>query len=219
MSEQGDAKIDEKDQDVLQQEAAEEQVAEENSTDESASAEESPAGQTETDPLAELTEKVKQLEESNQKLKEDYLRKQADFDNFRKRMFREKEESIKFANKDLLNDIILIIDDFERAIGSSGESKDFDSFHEGITLIEKQFVGMLERKYGLKRFESKGEEFDPQLHEAIGMEPSEEHDIQVVLEDYQKGYMLNERVLRHAKVKVSMPQATPVANDKPDEDQ
>ena len=140
-------------------------------------------------------------------LKDQLLRKQADFENFRKRMLRDKEDSIKYANTNLLLDLVQIIDDFERAIKSSEESKDFDAFHTGIEMIEKQFVGTLERNWGLKRFESKGEEFDPEKHEAIAMAESEDHDVQTVLDDFQKGYMLHDRVLRHAKVRVSMPVA------------
>lgn len=162
--------------------------------------------------LESLKEKVSGLEAENSELKDRYLRKQADFDNFRKRMVREKEEAIKYANTNLLSDLVTIIDDFERAIRSAEESKDFESFHSGIEMIEKQFVGMLERNYGLKRMESMGQEFDPQLHEAIGMTESSEHDVQTVIEDYQRGYMLQDRVLRHAKVRVAIP-AAPVEDD------
>ena len=138
-------------------------------------------------------------------LKDQYLRKQADFENFRKRMLREKEESIKFANTQLLNDIISVIDDLERALQSSEESKDFDALHSGVELIEKQMVGMLESNWGLKRFDSAGEPFDPEKHEALMMEESNEFETQTVIEDFMKGYMLHDRVIRHAKVKVSKP--------------
>lgn len=150
---------------------------------------------------------IKDLEEENSELKTQYLRKQADFENYRKRMTREKQEAIKFANTNLLTDIIDVIDNFERAIKSSEDSKDFNSFHEGIVMIEKQFVSMLEQKYGLKRLESIGKVFDPSCHEAIAMEESEEHEDSVVLEDFQKGYTLNDRVIRTAKVKVTKPVA------------
>jgi molecular chaperone GrpE len=155
--------------------------------------------------VEELQRRIKELELENSDLKAQYLRKQADFENFRKRMQREKQESIKYANTDLLQDLVAIIDDFERAIKSSEESRDFDSFHSGIQLIERQLVNMLENKYGLTRIESEGEEFDPQKHEAIAMVESPEHDVQTVIEDYQKGYMINDRVLRHAKVRVAVP--------------
>jgi len=138
-------------------------------------------------------------------LREQLLRKSADFDNYRKRMHREKEEFASFANRELLLDIVPIIDDFERAIKSGEESQDFTAFHDGIVMIEKQFTSMLERKWHLTRFDSAGEEFDPQRHEAMMTEEVPGHEQSMVLEDFQKGYLLNERVLRPAKVKVSMP--------------
>ena len=150
------------------------------------------------DPCEELRREVADL-------KEQLLRKQADFENFRKRLLREKEDSIKYANANLLLDLVQVMDDFERAIKSSEESKNFDSFHSGVEMIEKQLAGLLERKYGLKRFDSEGEAFDPDKHEAISMQDSTEHDTMVVLEDFQKGYQLHDRVLRHSKVKVAKP--------------
>lgn len=154
-----------------------------------------------------LNARIDELEQELSGLKDQYLRKQADFENFRKRMLREKEDAIAYANKQLLLDMVTVIDDFERAIQSAEESRDFDSFHDGIVLIEKQLVSMLERKWGLKRFDSTGEPFDPQRHEALMTEEVSEHNEPVVLEDFQKGYLLHERVLRSAKVKVSMPAA------------
>ena len=148
--------------------------------------------------IEDLAAKVASLEEQ-------LLRKQADFENFRKRMFREREEAAKQANAKLLLDLVEIIDNFERAINSSEESQDFDSLHEGIELIEKQFASMLENKWGLARFDSSGMEFDPERHEAIAVDQSGEFPPQTVVEDYQKGYLLHDRVLRHARVKVAMP--------------
>ena len=155
--------------------------------------------------LLQLQENVGKLEIDNADLKDQLLRKQADFDNFRKRMFREKEDAIKYANSTLLADLVSIIDDFERAIGSAENSEDFDSFLTGFRLIEKQFVGMLERNWGLKRMDTVGKEFDPQEHEALMMEECDDCSIQTIIEDYQKGYFLHDRVLRHAKVKVGIP--------------
>jgi molecular chaperone GrpE len=150
---------------------------------------------------------VDSLKKKIEELEDQYLRKQADFENFRKRMFREKEEAIKFANSSLILDLITIIDDFERAIKSSEESQDFATFHQGIEMIEKQFVSMLERNWGLTRFEGAGEGFDPEKHEALFMEETGDVDAPQVVEDYQKGYLLHNRVLRPAKVKVLMPQS------------
>jgi molecular chaperone GrpE len=152
-------------------------------------------------------EVIADLEAQLAEAKDQYLRKAADFENFRKRMIREKQEAIDFANQTLLLDLIPIIDDFERAIQSAGTSKDFTSLYEGIGMIEKRLISQLETKWGLKRFDSAGEPFDPNRHEALMMEKSPGIDEPVVQEDLLKGYMLKDRVIRSAKVKVLMPEA------------
>ena len=135
--------------------------------------------------VEQLRARVQELEDENSSLKDQYLRKQAEFENFRKRMTKEKAEAISYANQELLQDLIQIIDDFERAIKSSEESRDFDAFHDGVAMIEKQFTSMLERKWGLIRFDSVGEEFDPQKHEAVMAEESEnDGDKTQVLEEF-----------------------------------
>jgi molecular chaperone GrpE len=136
-----------------------------------------------------------------------------ELENFRKRLQREKEESIKYANAMLLLDLTNIIDDFERAIQSAKNSDDFTSFHSGVELIEKRLTQMLEKKWGLKRFDSQGDAFDPDKHEAIMAEESENVDSPTVVEDFQRGYLLNERILRPAKVKVAQPQGVGNGND------
>ena len=152
-----------------------------------------------------LQSQIQKLEEEVRDLNDQLLRKAAEFDNFRKRMFREKEESIAYANAALLTDLLAIIDDFERAIQSAADSKDFNAFHTGVSMIEKQMVSILERNWGLKRFSASGELFDPEKHEAIAVEETDKHDTEIVVEDYQKGYLLHDRVLRPAKVKVARP--------------
>jgi molecular chaperone GrpE len=173
-------------------------------TEESAGAErdgeKTPAA--EPDPRETIADLETQLAEA----KDQFLRKAADFENFRKRMIREKQDAIDFANQALLLDLIPIIDDFERAIQSAGTSKDFDSLYEGIGMIEKRLISQLETKWGLKRFDSAGEPFDPNRHEALMMEKSSGIDEPVVQEDLLKGYTLKDRVIRSAKVKVLMPE-------------
>jgi molecular chaperone GrpE len=150
-------------------------------------------------------DRLGELEKEKAELKDLLLRKQAEFENFRKRLQREKEESIKYANAMLLLDLTNIIDDFERAIQSAKDSDDFTSFHSGVALIEKRLTQMLENKWGLKRFDSQGDAFDPDKHEAIMAEESEAVNAPTVVEDFQRGYLLNERILRPAKVKVAQP--------------
>ena len=101
---------------------------------------------------------------------------------------------------------------------SAEESKDFDAFHNGVVLIEKQLVSMLESKWGLKRFVSEGEPFDPERHQALAMEESSELEVETVVEDFQKGYLYNDRVLRPAKVKVGKPAAGNETNTNNDQE-
>lgn len=138
-------------------------------------------------------------------LKDQLLRRQAEFENVRRRIARERDDAVAYANQQLLLDLTSVIDDFQRAIRSAEESRDYDAFHNGVVLIEKQLTSMLERKWGLTPFDSEGQDFDPQRHEAVTAEAREGTEQSIVLEDYQKGYLLNDRVLRSAKVKVSTP--------------
>lgn len=168
-----------------------------------------------------LLEQVEALKKDNDglraelsDLKDKYLRASAEFENTRKRLVREKEENAKYANTGLLGDLVNVLDDFERAIKSSEASRDYDSFHTGIVLIEQQFVSMLERKYNLRRVTALGAAFNPDHHEAISMDPPEEGKETVVVEEYQKGYALHDRVLRTAKVKVGHPKDEPAPETK-----
>lgn len=145
-------------------------------------------------------------------LRDRLLRTQADFDNYRKRMLREREESARYANAALLTDLLAVIDDFERAIRSAEESRDFAVFLEGVSMIERRMLEMLENRWGLRRFSAVGEAFDPIRHEAMlrtespaGADPSGP----VVVEEFQKGYYLHERVLRPAKVRVQVAAEAP----------
>ena len=150
-------------------------------------------------------EQIDQLQDRLVTLEDELLRKQADFENFRKRINRDKEEAIKFANTSLLLDLTAVLDDFQRAISAAGQSEDFANLHSGIELIEKQLLNTLQRKWGLTRFDSAGQPFDPERHEALATEPSAEHTEATVIEDYQKGYSLHGRVVRAARVRVATP--------------
>jgi molecular chaperone GrpE len=149
--------------------------------------------------------KIAELEAKLADLNDQLLRKAADFENYRKRVAREKQEAADFSNQSLLLDLLPVIDDFGRAIRSAETSKDFASFYEGVIMIEKRLVSQLENKWGLKGFDSVGEPFDPNRHEALQMEKAGGIAEPVVKEDYERGYLLKDRVIRFAKVKVLMP--------------
>ena len=161
---------------------------------------------------ASWEEKCADLEAKLAEQNDQYLRKLADFENFRKRMNREKQEIVEFANQNLLLDLLPVLDDFERAIKSAEtcaslkSSQDFAGFYEGVSMIEKRLSTQLENKWGLKRFDSEAAPFDPNRHEAIQMEKAAGIEEAVVSEDYLKGYLLKDRVIRFAKVKVLMPE-------------
>lgn len=147
---------------------------------------------------------VASLREEVDQLNEKYLRKLADEVNFRKRMIREKEEAQKYAVASLLGDLIPVLDDFDRGIASVESTKNYEQLSEGVILIRKQLSQMLENKYALKRFESKGTLFDPNRHEAVFAEPADIED-PVVADEYLPGYSLHDRILRTAKVRVRIP--------------
>lgn len=155
--------------------------------------------------LGTLREKLAAMEAENADYKDRFVRKYAEFENYKKRAVREREEAAKYSNSLLLLDITTIIDDFERALKSAEESKDFGKLHSGISLIEKRLVSILEKKWGLERFYAKGAVFDPERHEALMAEQSKEVSQPLVGEDLQSGYLLFGKVLRPAKVKVIQP--------------
>ena len=154
--------------------------------------------------LGAARQEIASLKSEMAELNEKYLRKLADEVNFRKRMLREKEESQKYAVASLLGDLIPVLDDFERGIAGTESGKSYEQLHEGVILIKKQLSQMLENKYALKRFESKGTLFDPNRHEALSAEPDNVEE-PVVSEEYLAGYALHDRILRTAKVRVKIP--------------
>lgn len=141
------------------------------------------------------TEEVKDYDE----LWDRYVRLQAEFDNYRKRSFREKTEFVKFANEGLIIELLGILDNFERGIRSAEQKKDYNLLHQGVDMISKQLHSLLETK-GLSRIKSIGEKFDPHQHEAI--EVVEGDDEGVIVEELQPGYLLSGRIVRPARVKV-----------------
>jgi molecular chaperone GrpE len=142
---------------------------------------------------AEIGEKTKLAESRLDQLK----RMQADFDNYRKNFERERENVIRQANEELIKNLLPLLDDLEMALKAAHDEKD----REGLNLLHKKLVGILE-KAGLKPIEAHGKKFDPYYHDVLLKQDSDREE-GVVLEELQKGYMLNSKVLRHAKVKVS----------------
>jgi molecular chaperone GrpE len=137
-------------------------------------------------------------------LKDKYLRAAAERDNQRKRLEREKNDFYQFALTDLLKELLAVLDNFERALKSREDQTDGKSFHEGIELIRKQFFDLL-LKRGVTPLDAPDKRFDPAVHQAVLTEESGAVDEPEVGEILQKGYRLNERLLRPAMVKVIVP--------------
>ena len=153
--------------------------------------------------------RIAELEARCAEYKDLYMRKAADFENYRKRMIKEKQEAIDYANTGLLVDLVQVLDDFDRAIAAAETAEEGSAaaaFIEGVAMIRKQMASMLESKYGLVYYPSpEGEPFDPNIHEAIGRVPAEDATEPVVQAECRKGYKLKERVIRVAQVIVKTP--------------
>ncbi|WP_028561681.1 nucleotide exchange factor GrpE [Paenibacillus pinihumi] len=145
-----------------------------------------------------IAELQKQADDNQQRL----LRVQADYDNFRRRTQKEKEELAQYASMKLVTELLPVIDNFERAISAAKDSEDKDSFIKGVDMIFRQFDQVLQQE-GLKPMDTVGQPFNPDFHQAIMQVESEEYEEGIVVEEVQRGYILKEKVLRPAMVKVS----------------
>lgn len=151
-------------------------------------------------------DKIAELEKENADLKDQLLRRAADFDNYRKRMLKEKQETFDYANANLLGDLLESLDNFDRTVEAASSASDVKSMADGIKMINKSLVNMLESKYNLVGYGKVGDSFNPDEHEAIGR-VEEDVKEQTLKEVYLKGYKLKDRIIRHAKVMVSVPKA------------
>lgn len=153
----------------------------------------------------EIRQLRQQLEAAREEAESNYqrfLRTQADFDNFRRRTRQEKEEMAKYAAAGLIESLLPVIDNFERAIEAGKATDPASSLLQGIEMVYKQLKDAL-ASAGLEEIDCLGKPFDPFQHEAVMREPSEEHEEGTVIDVLQKGYRLKERVIRPAMVKVS----------------
>ena len=158
-----------------------------------------------TEGAAEEQQPVDPLEQTKaelEKAKNEYLFLLAEFDNFRKRTIRERAELIKNAGEKAMEGILPVVDDFERAIQAGENTDDIAALREGITLIYNKFMKYLESN-GVKPIESTGADFNTEYHEAVTTFPApDESQKGKVIDTVQKGYMINDKVLRHSKVVV-----------------
>jgi molecular chaperone GrpE len=166
--------------------------------------------EAEEDELKALQNKLKKREVENrniknemEKLKDNLLRQLAEKENLRKRLEREKNDYYDYALSEFLKELLVVLDNFERALRNEDEVNG-KSFREGVKMIHKQYRDLL-MKQGVKPIEIKENKFDPHLHQAFITEESEEVKEPVVSEELQRGYMLHSRLLRPSLVKVMVP--------------
>lgn len=153
----------------------------------------------------EVEELKIKLEEKEREAKENYermLRVAADLENYKKRVSKEKEEWRKFANEDLIKAILPFVDNLERAVNHAEKVEDANVLIEGVRLTLQQLHQTLNR-FGVSPVESVGKPFDPTIHEAMVVVETDQHEPNQVLEEFQKGYYLNDRLLRPATVSVA----------------
>ena len=141
-----------------------------------------------------------------QKQRDDFydrlLRKTAEFDNYRKRIERERQQVTEAAAADILEELLPIVDDLERALSAQAGSDGADAYRRGVELIQRQMVEVL-RKRGVRPIDALGADFDPHVHQAVSYEPAEGRRDGEVIEEFRRGYMLGDRLLRPAMVKVA----------------
>jgi molecular chaperone GrpE len=154
-------------------------------------------GKHEEDLMIKLQETERKASENYDK----YVRVAAELDNYKKRALREKADAIKYGNDNLLRDILPLVDSLDRAMEHACNSDDFDTFKKGLKMLQEQLLCCLQ-KHGVVQIESVGRDFDPNVHEAMMQVESDEHKESKVVGEFERGYLLNGRLLRPAKVSV-----------------
>ena len=186
------------DQDEVEPEEELEEKLEEDSVEEEEAVKKEEA--KELSPLEQLEEQIRLKDEEILKQKDTFLREKAELENFKKRLTKEKEDFVQFANERLLKELLQIEDNLERAMAAPNAT--LESLKEGVEMIQKQFKDFLKNQK-VEAIEALGKPFDPTLHEVLNQQESEEHEENTVIEEYSKGFTLNGRILRSTKVVIS----------------
>lgn len=178
---------------------------EEIATEENLNNESDVSDESEDDKVSELEAKIAELESVIAKMKDDELRRAADTENYKKRLRADKESAIKYANESLINDLLTPLDNFSRALEASSATNDFEAMKQGVVMVQDQLLSILKTKWGLEAIESMGKDFDPNMMEAYSMQEQEGLEKETVVQEFVKGWTLNGKVLRSAKVMVGKP--------------
>ncbi len=160
------------------------------------------------DPVAALRRQLEESQRMAQTFKDQLLRKAAEFENYKRRVESESAAIMRSANESLLLALLPVVDDFARSMKAGKEQKDYDAFHAGVEMIHTKFQKVLER-YGVVPFTSAGKPFDVGFHDALLQVPRADLDPHTVIEEVERGYMMYDRILRHAKVIVSAAPGAP----------
>lgn len=152
--------------------------------------------------LDQLKQKVDELQKLADSYKDQFLRKAAEFENYKRRTEAEVMNLVRNANEGLISALLPIVNDFVRSLKAGAENTDYDAFYKGVELIYTKFMKLLENQ-GLTSFESVGKPFDVEYHDALLQVPRDDVPPHTVIEEVERGYKLNDKVLRHAKVIVS----------------
>lgn len=153
----------------------------------------------------ELSNRIKELEAEIEDLKENDLRYRAETENYRKRLLKDKENAVKFANESLVKDLLDPIDNFSRALEAANKSEDYKALKDGIEMVESQLLSILKNNWGLEVIDAKDKPFDPEVMEAYAVQEKEGLEEETVLSVFQTGYKLHGKVIRSAKVMVGKP--------------
>lgn len=151
--------------------------------------------------LDEYKEMIEKLQQEKEELNNQYLRLVADFQNYKKRIEKEKSDIHEFANEQLILELLPVIDNFERALQSAKEVEQDKKFVEGVEMIFQQFLAVL-NKNGVQEIDAMGKIFDPNYHHAVMQEENPDYESNTIVEVFQKGYTFREKVVRPSMVKV-----------------
>ena len=195
----------EAEEDIKKEEKTETSAEEKKTSETAEKKQEENSEQKEEKKESNLEEENSKLKKENADLKDQLLRRAADFDNYRKRMIKEKQDTADYANANLLSDLLESLDNFDRTVEAADTAKDAKAIADGVKMINKNLVSMLENKYNLVSYGKEGDVFNPDEHEAIGRVEDENAKEETLKQVYLKGYKLKERIIRHAKVLVSVP--------------
>lgn len=153
------------------------------------------------EPKGEEESKTDELLDKLSELQDSYLRLRAEFDNYKKRTLREKADLMKYGAQRTVVTMLDVLDDFDRAVESMDQATDVDAVKEGVVLVRDKFTSAL-RSEGVHEMDVVGETFDPELHEAVAMSDAEQGQQGKIIDCVLKGYVLNDKVIRHPKVVV-----------------